>query len=565
MGTKYIFISGGVISGIGKGVTSASLGLLLKAHGYNVGAVKCETYLNIDSGTINPIEHGDPFLCNDGLEADMDLGTYERFLDIEVGYQNFVTMGQVYQEIINKERSMGYEGKTVDAIPEIPNEIIRRIKNAGKKYDICLVELGGTAGEYQNVYNYEASRMMKLDIPEDVIHIHISYVPVPSHLGEPKTKPTQLSIRFLNMAGIQPDFLVLRSDSDIDQKRMNKVAIQCNLKEDRIIKNIDVKKSIYELPLNFANQNFDKKVLNLLNLKPQKRNLSSWEKLVNVVMRQREKRVTIAIAGKYIATGDYELPDAYNSLTHALKHASWGSNTGVDIKFINTEDIEKQGAEKLLSNVDGVIVPIGWGSRGAEGKIKAIEYARTKKVPFLGLCFGMQLACVEYARNILNWKDANTEEINPKSKHKIIHSIPFDPKYQKIKGEGTSMRLGAFDCVIKNGSLAHKIYLKDKTQIKEVLENGDIIVSERHRHRYEFNNQYRETLSKSGIVFSGVSPDNFFVEMIELPRKIHPFFIATQAHPEYKSRPLKPHPIFLEFVKIVKNLKEASLSSLKGG
>lgn len=556
--TKYVFISGGVISGIGKGVTSASLGKLLKSRGYKVTAIKCESYLNIDSGTINPIEHGDPFLCADGLEADMDLGTYERFLDIEVGHKNFVTMGQVYKTIIDSERSMGYHGKTVDAIPVIPNEIIRRIKMAAEGYEICLVELGGTAGELQNVYNYEAARMLKLEEPENVVHIHVTYIPVPEHLGEPKTKPTQLSIRFLNLAGIQPDFLVLRSNDEIDSLRKDKVAVQCNLPKDRIIMNANIK-SIYELPKIFAAQDFDKKVLKCLKLPVGKLDLGKWDKLVNVVKSERKNRVTIGIAGKYFGTGDYELPDAYNSLLHALKHASWGTNIGVDFKFINVENIEKNGAEKYLKEVDGIIVPIGWGSRGVEGKIEAIKYARENKVPYLGLCYGMQLACVEFARNIAGMEDANTEEVNEETKHPIIHSIPLDPKYQVIKGEGTSMRLGTYPCVIKKDTLAYKIY--SKHGLKQKSGQNYLVAQERHRHRFEFNNKYRKQLEKKGLVFSGESPDGFFVEMIELPQEIHPFFIATQAHPEYKSTPLKPHPMFIEFLKASNNDKSSSKNS----
>jgi CTP synthase len=546
--TKYIFISGGVISGIGKGVTASSLGLLLKARGYKISVVKCETYLNIDSGTINPIEHGDPFLCADGLEADMDLGTYERFLGIEVGHGNFVTMGQIYKTIIDKERSMGFNGKTVDAIPEIPNEIIRRIKQAGKGSDICIVELGGTAGEYQNIYNYEASRMMKLEAHDDCIHIHISYVPVPEHIGEPKTKPTQLSMRFLNMAGIQPDFLVLRSNQDIDKLRMDKIAVQCNLSPDRIILNTNIK-SIYELPFLFQNQDFDKKALKLLGLKSKPINLKDWEKLVKTVKSDRKNRVKIAVVGKYIATGGFQLPDSYNSLSHSLKHASWGTDIGVDILLINAEDLEKSGKAKvLLNDADGIIVPIGWGSRGVEGKIAAIEYARVNKIPYLGLCYGMQLASIEFARDVVGLKGATTEEIDPKAKYKIVHSIPFDSKYQTIKGVGTSMRLGTYPCVIKKGTLAYEIYSKYENKKPSKLSNS-LTIYERHRHRFEFNNEFRKQLEDSGFVFSGTSPDDFFVEIIELPKKIHPFFIASQFHPEYKSKPLDPHPLFVEFVK----------------
>lgn len=544
--TKYIFISGGVISGLGKGVTAASLGVLLQSRGYKLSVIKSESYLNIDSGTINPIEHGDPYLCADGLEADLDLGTYERFLGIPVGKKNFVTMGQIYKTIIEKERSMGYGGKTVDAIPAIPNELIERIKVAGEDADICLVELGGTAGEYQNVYNYEAARMMKLFYPDDVIHVHLSYVPVPKHLGEPKSKPTQLSIRFLNMAGIQPDFLVLRSDCEIDDLRKEKIAIQCNIRKDRIIENPDVN-SVYEIPSLFAEQGFDKKVLKALGLKMNNQNLDAWKNLVQKITTKRFNRIKVAIAGKYISTGGFQLPDSYLSLTQALKHASWATEIGVDFKFINTEDIEKNEDINFFEDVDGIIVPIGWGSRGVEGKIKAIQFARENKVPYLGLCYGMQLAGIEFARNVLKLKDANTEEIDPKAKNKIIHSIPFDQKYQVIKGEGTSMRLGSYDCVIKKGTLSFEIYQKHSEG--KLNKDGNLVVNERHRHRFEFNNEYRKQFEEAGFIFSGTSPDDFFVEMIELPKKVHPFFIATQAHPEYRSTPINPHPVFVEFVR----------------
>ena len=544
-GSKYIFVSGGVLSGLGKGVTAASLGFLLQRRGYKVGSIKCETYLNVDSGTINPIEHGDPFLCEDGLEADMDLGTYERFLNQNMGFRNFVTMGQVYKTIIDKERSMGYGGKTVDAVPHIPDEIIRRIKEAGEGNDITLVELGGTAGEYQNIFNLEAARIMKLKDHDGVIHVHLSYVPVPAHLGEPKTKPTQLSIRFLNSSGIQPNFLVLRSEVEIDAKRMDKIAINCNMKEGRIISNPNLE-SIYDLPRHFYNQKFDQKVLEYFGLKANKLKMNDWDDLVKRVKSKKKKKVKIAICGKYFATGDYELADSYASLIEAIKHAGWKLNLEPEIQFVNTETIEKSGT-KVLKNLDGIIVPIGWGSRGVEGKIAAAGFARKNKIPYLGLCYGMQLACVEFARNVVGMKGANTTEVAPKTKYPIIHSIPFDPKYQMIKGNGTSMRLGGYDCILKKGTLAHKIYTKYKLGKK--LKNGDLKISERHRHRFEFNNDFRKILEDKGLIISGTSPDNFFVEMIELPKKKHPFFIATQAHPEYKSRPLAPHPIFIEFLK----------------
>ncbi|KXK09445.1 MAG: CTP synthase [candidate division WS6 bacterium OLB21] len=477
----------------------------------------------------------------------MDLGTYERFLDIEVGRKNFLTMGMVYQTIIQKERSMGYEGKTVDAIPHIPEEIIKNIKNAGEGNDICIVELGGTVGEYQNIFNIEAARIMKLNHPADVIHVHLSYVPVPKHLGEPKTKPTQLSIRLLNSAGIQPEFLVVRSEVEIDRKRRDKLAINCNVNRDNIINNPDLD-NIYELPGVFRDQEFHKKVMSILNLKPKKKrtDLRDWQLLVKRVKSKFDKEITVAIAGKYFATGDYELPDSYISLIHAIKHACWYNKIDLNLKFINTEEIENRGIGMLSElKPDGIIVPIGWGKRGVEGKISAIELARTNKIPYLGLCYGMQLAAVEYARNVCGLKDAHTEEVDPSTQNPIIHSIPFNSKYQTIKGEGVSMRLGAFDCVIKKGSLAEMIYNKHNGW----KDKRRLIVSERHRHRFEFNNDYRSRLENQGFIVSGASPDDFFFEMIELDQKEHPFFFATQAHPEYKSRPLNPHPIFLEFTK----------------
>ncbi|MBN1915503.1 CTP synthase [Candidatus Dojkabacteria bacterium] len=550
--SKYIFVSGGVLSGLGKGVAAASLGFLIQRRGYKVGSIKCETYLNVDSGTINPIEHGDPFLCEDGLEADMDLGTYERFLGENMGYKNFVTMGQVYKTIIDRERNMGYDGKTVDAIPHIPEEIIRRIEMAGEGKDITLVELGGTAGEYQNVFNYEAARIMKLRDHEGVIHIHLSYVPVPRHLGEPKTKPTQLSLRFLNSAGIQPNFLILRSELEIDQKRIEKIRVNCNMKEGRIITNPDLS-SIYDLPKHFADQELDKKILKYFGMSARRLDMKNWEYLARRIKIPRKKKAKIAICGKYFATGSYELADSYASLIEAIKHTSWKLGIETEILFVNTEDIEKHGTN-ILKKTEGVIVPIGWGSRGVEGKIEAAKFARKTKTPYLGLCYGLHMAAIEFARNVLDEKEANTTEVNPKTSYPVIHDIPFDKKYQVIKGEGTSMRLGAYECIIKKGTLLHRIYTKHgagKLLNKNTKFNqkGDLLVSERHRHRFEFNNDLREDFEKKGFVFAGTSPDNFFVEMIELSQKLHPFFVATQAHPEYKSRPLEPHPIFIEFLR----------------
>ena len=542
---KYIFISGGVISGIGKGITAASVAFLLKKSGYKVSPIKFENYLNVDAGTINPIEHGDPYLCADGTETDMDIGTYEKFLDEEMGKDNFVTMGQIYKTVIDRERNFGYKGEDVEAIPHITNEIISKINDLGKKSkaDIIVIELGGTAGEYQNVFYYEASRQLTLRQPDNVIHIHVSYVPTPKHLGEPKTKPTQLSVRTLNSMGIQPDFIVARSDLYIDKRRRDRFALFCNVQPENIISNPDVKNPL-EVPLILEEQKLSQKILNKLKLKVVKPNLDSWKLFLESVYKKKGQKVEIVIVGKYFGTGDYQLRDSYAALLDSLDHASWRADVDLKIHWLNSEDVEKKGTS-IIGEPDGIIVPIGWGARGVEGKIASAGYARTKKIPYLGLCYGMQLASVEFARNVLGLKDANTTEADIKTQNPIIHSIPFDPKYQKIKGDGTSMRLGSFDCVLKKGTLTYEIYEKSGS----FKDKSKSIISERHRHRFEFNNDYRKILTDKGLVISGVSPDDFFVEMVELPTKIHPFFIGTQGHPEYKSRPQKPHSIFVAFLK----------------
>ncbi len=554
--TKYIFISGGVISGLGKGITTASIGSLLQSAGYSVTNLKCENYLNLDSGNINPVEHGDVFLCEDGLEADLDLGTYERFLDYEVGFDNFTTMGQIYTSVIKKASELKYNGKTVQAIPFLPNEVIERIKKVGKNKDIVLVELGGTVGEYQNIIYYEAYRIMKLRHPEDVIHIHITYLPAPPHINELKSKPTQISVKLLNSMGIQPDFIVARAEKDIDEKRKQKIAFYCNLNTKDIISNKDVK-TIYEIPILFKKQKFGEKIQKKLNLKVKQTNAQKWEKLIKKINTLDDKKsINISIIAKYIKTGDYELKDSYNSLLEAISHASWALGIKTNITFIDAEKLEKdknnKEIEKLKSS-DAIIVPIGWGSRGVEGKIKAINIARENKIPFLGLCYGMQLACIEFARNKAGLKNAHTTEVDPNTPYPIIHDIPFSSKYQKIKAKNASMRLGGYDCVLKKNTLAFSIYKKHKA-FKDESKN---LISERHRHRYEFNNKYREILQKHGLIISGTSPDDEFVEMIELSKKDHPFFIATQGHPEYKSKPTKPHPIFIEFLKAGLNFKKS--------
>jgi CTP synthase len=546
--TKYIFVSGGVISGIGKGITSASIAFLLKAAGYKVAPIKVENYLNLDAGTINPIEHGDPFLCEDGTEGDMDIGTYEKFLNADMGVYNFVTMGRIYQTVIDKERRFEYNGEDVEAIPHITDEITRRIKLVGSnsKADIVMIELGGTAGEYQNIFYYEASRIMTLKNPGDVIHVHVSYVPTPSHLGEPKTKPTQLSVRTLNSMGIQPDFIIARSGKYLDKRRRDRFALFCNMHPEDIISNPD-KETVYEIPFILQEQGLDKRILGKLDLPVRKSDLTEWRRLVDRVKAPKKKEVTIAIIGKYFGTGEYQIRDSYAALLDAIDHASWQEGVAVKTKWIDAEKVEKDGAEKSIGTPDGIIVPIGWGERGAEGMIAAAGYAREKNIPYLGLCYGMQLAVISFARGVLKWRDANTTENNPKTKHPVIYLIPSQKEIMERRAYGGTMRLGGWEALVKKGTKAYELYQKYDQLINK--EKG--LTSERHRHRYEFNNTYAKDFEKAGLVISARSVKEGLVEIIELPN--HPFYIATQGHPEYKSRPLKPHPLFLGFIEAVSN------------
>ncbi len=545
---KYIFVSGGVISGIGKGVAAASISLLLKSSGYRVTPMKFEGYLNIDAGTINPIEHGDAFLCEDGTEADMDMGTYEKFLHQDMGKLNFVTMGQIYQKILEKERRFEYKGEDVEAI-HISQEIIGRIQDTAKanNAEIMVIELGGTAGEYWNVFFYEAARMLTLKNPGDVIHIHVSYVPTPNHLGEPKTKPTQLSVRTLNSMGIQPDFIVARSEKYIDERRRDRFAVFCNMHGEDIISSPDVP-SVYEVPLVLHQQAIEAKILRKLHLEEKKPDLKQWEELTEKIKAKKVKQVEIVIAGKYFGTGDYQLRDSYAALFDAIDHASWHTGVEVKTRWIDSEQIEKTGPE-IIGKPDGIIVPIGWGERGAEGMIKMAGYARREKIPYLGLCYGMQLAAVAFAREVLHWEDANTEENDPHTKHAVIHFIKEQRELIKKRAYGGTMRLGKWDAVIKPGTMADKIY----DEYNGYVDKSKYLTSERHRHRYEFNNEFAAEFEKAGLVISARSPVEQLVEIIELPTSMHPFYMGTQGHPEYKSRPLTPHPIFMAFLKACAN------------
>lgn len=542
--TKYIFVSGGVISGIGKGLTASSIGLLLKTAGYKVAPIKFEGYLNIDAGTINPIEHGDTFLCEDGTEADMDLGSYEKFYGDDMGVLNFVTMGKVYQHIIEKERRFEYKGEDVEAV-HISEEIIDRIyKLAGdKNADIIIIELGGTAGEYWNVFFYEASRMLTLKNPGDVIHIHVSYVPTPSHLGEPKTKPTQLSVRTLNSMGIQPDFIIARSEKYIDQRRRDRFALFCNMHPEDIISNPDLDHP-YEIPFVLHNQSLDEKILMKLGLPIKKPDLSSWRKLVDNIKSVKKKEIEIAIVGKYFGTGDYQLRDSYAALFDAIDHASWKLGVKTKTRWVDAEKVEKNGTAAEVGKPDGIIVPIGWGERGAEGMISAASYARKNKIPYLGLCYGMQLAVIAYARDILGWKDANTEENDKKTKHPVIHFIPSQKEMIERRAYGGTMRLGAWEAIVKPKTNAWGYY--DRYNAFKDKSKG--LTSERHRHRYEFNDEFSKDFEDKGLVISARSVIENLVEIIELPKNVNPFYLGTQGHPEYKSNPLNPHPIFLGFI-----------------
>ena len=545
---KYIFVSGGVISGIGKGTTVASIAILLKSAGYKVAPLKFENYLNIDAGTINPIEHGDPFLCEDGTEADMDIGSYEKFLNENMGKDNFVTMGQIYKTVIDRERRFEYNGEDVEAIPDITNEITAKIEDLGRKTDadIVIIELGGTAGEYQNVFYYEASRMMTLKKPQDVLHIHVSYVPTPGHLGEPKTKPAQLSVRTLNSMGIQPDFIVTRGEKYLDQRRKDRLALFCNMHKDDIISSPDLP-SVYEVPLVLHKQGFDQKILEKLGLPVKSPKLKDWQNFVEST-KNTKKTVEIAIVGKYFGTGEYQLRDSYAALFDAINHAGWKLGVSIKTTWIDAEKVEKEGAKKVIGTPCGIIVPIGWGERGAEGMIAAASYARENKIPYLGLCYGMQLAVVAFARDVLGFKDANTEENDKKTKHPVIHFIPKQKELIKRRAYGGTMRLGAWDAKVKVGTRAYDIY--QKYNGFKNAEKG--IASERHRHRYEFNDEFAKDFEKNGMIISARSVIENLAEIVELPKRTHPFYMGTQGHPEYKSRPLFPHPIFLEFVEACK-------------
>jgi len=511
-----------------------------------VTAVKIDPYVNVDAGTMNPVEHGEVFVTDDGVECDQDVGNYERFLDENLYTENYITTGRVYQAVINRERNLEYGGRCVEVVPDIPNEAISRIKKAAKKNkaDFVLIEIGGTVGEYQNMLFLEAARMMHLKEPENVLFILVSYLPIPETIGEMKTKPTQTAVKSLNEAGIQPDIILGRARVPLDEARKRKISIFCNVQKEDVISAPDIE-SIYEVPINFEKENLGNRILKKFGLRARKPNLIDWKDLVKTI-KTAKKKVKIGMVGKYFETGDFTLMDSYISIIEAIKHASWFFKRKPEIYWLSAEKYEKSPRLlKELRNYDGIIVPGGFGSRGVEGKIKAIEFCRQKKIPYLGLCFGMQLAVVEFARNVCKMKDANTAEIVKHCKYPVIDVMPEQKFLLKEKKYGGTMRLGVYPCLVKKGTISHSVYLKSRWGRQN--KKGDILVQERHRHRYELNNEFRKNLEQKGLVMAGINPEKDLVEIVEISR--HPFFIATQFHPEFKSRPLRPHPLFREFIR----------------
>lgn len=537
-----IFVVGGVMSGVGKGVVTASIGTLLKECGLKVTAVKIDPYVNVDAGTMNPIEHGEVFVTKDGAETDQDMGNYERFLEVDVPRVNYMTTGAVYQTVIERERSLGYGGKTVEVVPHIPLEVISRIRAAQESSDadVTMVEIGGTVGEYQNVLFLEAARMMKRDEPQNVLIVLVSYMPVPASLGEMKTKPTQYAVKLVNEVGLFPDLIVTRSTHVIDDVRKAKLGFNCGLKAEDIIAAPDVP-SIYDVPSLFRKQHVPEIIIEKLKIKGRCPIKSLWVEFSKKIHR-KGKPVRIGIVGKYFSTGDFVLGDVYLCVIEALKHAAWHLGATPEITWINSEEIEKKPKEisRILGKLDGILIPGGFGNRGVEGKIMAVKYAREHKVPYFGLCYGMQMATIEVARNILGWADANTTEVDKQTKHPVIHLMNEQEERLRNASYGGTMRLGEYPCILQSGSLARRLY-------------GHEFVMERHRHRYEFNPIYREKLEKAGLHCVGTSPDNNLVEIVEF--KNHPFFLATQFHPEFLSRPFHPHPLFVGFIKAALNKK----------
>ena len=529
--TKYIFVTGGVVSSLGKGITAASLGRLLKSRGYRVTIQKFDPYINIDPGTMSPYQHGEVFVTDDGAETDLDLGHYERFIDINLSKNSNTTTGKIYQSVINKERRGDYLGGTVQVIPHITNEIKERVFRVGQQdnADFVITEIGGTVGDIESLPFLEAIRQVKKDVGKnDVLYIHVTLVPYISAAGELKTKPTQHSVKELRSIGISPDILVCRSEKPISKEMREKMAMFCDVDPDAVIQNLTAR-SIYEVPMLMEEQGLDTIVLRKLAMEDKPKDMQGWHDMVARMLKKYDKKVTIAVVGKYVA-----LQDAYISITESLRHAAVANETELDIHWVNAEEIEADDTDmdKVMAGVDGILVPGGFGTRGIEGKIKAIQYAREHKIPFFGICLGMQCAVIEFARHVCGMADANSSEFNPNSTHPVIDLMPEQIDVEDLGG---TMRLGLYPCKVYPDTLTSKAY------------NAELIY-ERHRHRYEFNNAFREEIVGKGLVLGGTLPNGRLVEIVELPESEHPWFLGAQFHPEFKSRPTNPHPLFREFV-----------------
>lgn len=529
--TKYIFVTGGVVSSLGKGITAASLGRLLKSRGYRVTIQKFDPYINIDPGTMSPYQHGEVFVTDDGAETDLDLGHYERFIDINLSKNSNTTTGKIYQSVINKERRGDYLGGTVQVIPHITNEIKERVFRVGQQdnADFVITEIGGTVGDIESLPFLEAIRQVKKDVGKnDVLYIHVTLVPYISAAGELKTKPTQHSVKELRSIGISPDIIVCRSEKPISKEMREKMAMFCDVDPDAVIQNLTAR-SIYEVPMLMEEQGLDTIVLRKLEMEDKPKDMQGWHDMVARILKKYDKKVTIAVVGKYVA-----LQDAYISITESLRHAAVANEAELDIHWVNAEEIEADDTDmaKVMACVDGILVPGGFGNRGIEGKIKAIQYAREHKIPFFGICLGMQCAVIEFARHVCGMADANSSEFNPNSTHPVIDLMP---EQLDVEDLGGTMRLGLYPCKVYPDTLTSKAY------------NAELIY-ERHRHRYEFNNAFREEIVGKGLVLGGTLPNGRLVEIVELPESEHPWFLGAQFHPEFKSRPTNPHPLFREFV-----------------
>lgn len=556
---KFIFISGGVISGLGKGIASSSIAVILKSYGFKITMMKADPYLNVDAGTMNPLEHGETFVLEDGFETDMDIGTYERFTGEQFTRPNSLTCGAVIDKVIKDERALAYEGKWVNIDYHVPQVIVDWIEKLAKdkKAEITIIEIGGTVGEIGNKLFLEANRILKIKYPNDVIHVHLSYLPVPKNIGEMKSKPVQLSVKELNSAGINPEILLARSEEGIDEIRANKLSAYCMIDSNSVFSAPDMD-NIYKVAKHYYDQGIGTNILKSLHIKkkPQSNNqmIKKWSKLLQNLDHPKQE-VNIGVIAKYFQSGNFSLKDSYASVIEAVNHSAWARGCKPLLHWIVSDNLENdKNLQESLKKYDGLIVPQGWGSRGVEGKIKAVEIARTNKIPYLGLCFGMQMAVIEYARNVAKLKGANSTEVDPKTKFPVIHMMEDQKQNILDKNYGGTIRLGAYPCKLKNDSLLFSLYDKNKSDLFQKMP----IVDERHRHRYEFNNEYRDTLEKLGLIISGTSPNGDLVEAIELDKKFHPFFVGTQYHPELKSHFTSPHPIFLGFIDACLDNKKAN-------